>query len=288
VGYLFVCNPGAGSGGGTGLIEAARSRLPDVRAVVLGRGEEVGGAIEEALANDRIVVAAGGDGTVHSVVQHVRGRGAVGVVPTGTYNHFARDLGIDDVEVALEALSTGATRLIDVGRAGRRIFLNNVGMGLYPEVVRARDRHEDGLGTWKAQAAGAMAVLRRAKPLVGRVCADDDARALLAWMVFVGNNRFETAPGRVGSRKRLDEGVLDLLLLTLGKRRARRSSLAWRVLRGREWHSRRLVRRESRRVEIRLEGQPRLVSWDGEIGPATRSLSVEIDPKALRVVVPSA
>lgn len=288
MGYLFVCNRGSGSGGGAGLIEEARARLPDVRAVALGRGEDVGGAIDDSLADDRIVVAAGGDGTVHSVVQHVRGRGTVGVVPTGTHNHFARDLGIDDVGVALEALKAGATRLIDVGRVGRRIFLNTVGMGLYPEVVRVRDRHEGRLGTWTAAAGGALAVLRRAEPLVGRISADDDARALLAWMVFVGNNRFGTAPGRVGTRQRLDEGVLDLRLLTVGKRRARRSSLAWRVLRGREWHSRRLVRRESRRVEIRLEGRPRLVSWDGELGPATTSLSVEIDPKALRVVVPRA
>jgi diacylglycerol kinase family enzyme len=222
------------------------------------------------------------------VAQHLVGRGVLGVLPGGTLNHFCRDLGLRDFSAAQAALEAGHIREVDVGKAGDRFFLNNAGMGLYAEVVYERERHEDRLGKWRAGAGASIRVMRRARPLVGTIEADGDARAVLAWAVFFGNNRFGTATGRIGTRERLDEGVLDVRLLTLGTRKARRSRLAWRVLRGRPWSPRRLVRREARKVHITLEGEPRLVTRDGESGETTTSLQVEIAPRALRVIGPPA
>jgi undecaprenyl-diphosphatase len=118
------------------------------------------------------------------------------------------------------------------------------------------------------------------------VSADGDARRLDAWMVFAGNNRFGTTPGPIGSRERLDEGVLDVRLLTAAGQRRRPAKLAWAVLRDRAWRGRRLVRMEGRHLEIRLDGRPRLVSLDGEVSEATDRLDVEIVPRALRVLHP--
>jgi diacylglycerol kinase family enzyme len=281
-----VHNPGAGGDRSSDLDERLRSRLGDVRSLLLRPGVDLGAEIQRAVEESRVVVAAGGDGTVNSVAQHLVGRGALGVLPGGTLNHFSRDLGVRDLDSALLALEKGATREIDVGRAGDRYFLNNVGMGLYPEIVRERERHEPRLGRWRAAATASVRAARGARPLAGRIGADGDERALLAWIVFVGNNRFGTATGRIGTRQRLDEGVLDVRLLTLGTRRARRSRLAWRVLRGRPWSPRRMVRTEARHLEIHLEDEPRLVSWDGETGERVRSLEVEIIPRSLRVIAP--
>src|SRR6266496_3487397 len=78
------------------------------------------------------LVAAGGDGTVNAVVQHLVARGTLAVLPGGTLNHFARDLGVRNPERALEALERGEPRPVDLGRVDGKVFVNGVGLGLYP------------------------------------------------------------------------------------------------------------------------------------------------------------
>ncbi|HEX2025277.1 MAG TPA: diacylglycerol kinase family protein [Actinomycetota bacterium] len=282
-----MVNRGSGSNDETpALEERLRDRLPDVRSVDL-TDQDVGSRIEEAAAAGHVVVAVGGDGSANSVAQHVVGRGTLAVLPAGTLNHFARDLGLADMDAAVDALESGHTRLIDVGRLKERYFLNNTGIGLYPELVYQRERAEDSVGKWRAAAGAALRVMRRSAPVTGWIEADGDRRTLFAWMVFVGNNRFGTTPGRIGQRERLDEGILDVGLFLAGPRGARRSSLAWRVFRSRPWQtSRRVVRRTATRVSIRLAGSPRQISWDGEAGERVRELDAEIVPRALRVIVP--
>jgi undecaprenyl-diphosphatase len=284
---LLVLNPGSGSADDVGeLAREARSRLGAVRSIELASAD-LPGAVDESLAEGRVVVAAGGDGTVNAVAQLVVGKGTLGVLPAGTLNHFARDLGVDDADAAFDALAAGRTRTIDVGKLnGRRFFLNNVGIGLYPEMVYRRDRVGQRAGKWVAAAGAAVRLLREGRPVTGTIIADDDPRILFAWMVFVGNNRFGTAPGRIGQRERIDEGILDVGLFLAGPRGARRSSVAWRVLRSRPWEtSTRVIRREARRVEVRLDGDPRWMSWDGETGNRVRGMEAEIVPHGLRVVV---
>ena len=284
---MLVLNPGSGSADDVGeLAREARSRLGAVRSIELASAD-LPGAVDESLAEGRVVVAAGGDGTVNAVAQLVVGKGTLGVLPAGTLNHFARDLGVDDADAAFDALAAGRTRTIDVGKLnGRRFFLNNVGIGLYPEMVYRRDRVGQRAGKWVAAAGAAVRLLREGRPVTGTIIADDDPRILFAWMVFVGNNRFGTAPGRIGQRERIDEGILDVGLFLAGPRGARRSSVAWRVLRSRPWEtSTRVIRREARRVEVRLDGDPRWMSWDGETGNRVRGMEAEIVPHGLRVVV---
>jgi undecaprenyl-diphosphatase len=285
---LVVVNPGSGSADdGGGLGREAGTRLGRVRTIELS-DPGVEGAVDEAVAEGRVVVAAGGDGTANAVAQHVVGKGVLGVLPGGTLNHFARDLGVEDVDTALRALEAGHAVSIDVGRVnGDRYFLNNAGVGLYPELVHHRERAQDRAGKWLAAAGAAVTVLRDSEPVSGTITADDDPRTLFAWMVFVGNNRFGTTPGRVGRRERLDEGILDVGLFLAGPRGARRSSVAWRVFRSRAWQtSSRVIRHEAHRVQVRIHGDPRPISWDGEAGDPVREMEAEILPRALRVVVP--
>jgi diacylglycerol kinase family enzyme len=285
--YHLILNPTAGQEDARDLVERLRTRLADLTLATLDDDVDLASEVERALSEDRVVVAAGGDGTINSVTQHLVGRGTLGVLPGGTLNHFCRDLGVRDLDVAIDTLEHGHAKDVDLGKAGDRFFLNNAGMGLYPEVVYERERHEHRFGKWRAAARASFRVMGSADPLVGRIAADGDERALLAWVLFVGNNRFGTKPGRIGTRERLDEGVLDVRLLTVGTRKARRTRMAWRVLRGRPWSPRRIVRTEATKVDVSLETGPRLVSWDGESGEDASSLRVEILPRALTVLAPS-
>lgn len=282
-----MVNPGSGSGEEARDLERTLTdRLTDVRAVELS-DPNLTAEVDRAVGEGRAIVAAGGDGTANAVAQHVVGRGIMAVLPLGTLNHFGRDLGLRDIDHAIDVLKTGPVRRVDVGRVGDRFFLNNAGIGLYPEMVYRRDQAPDRTVKWLAAAGASIRVMRDSAPVTGTIEADGDRRALLAWMVFVGNNRFGTTPGRIGQRDRLDEGVLDVGLFLAGPRGSRRSSVAWRVFRSRPWQtSRRVVRRTARRVSVRLEGEARQLSFDGETSEPVRAMDAEIVPGELRVVVP--
>lgn len=285
--FLLVTNMDAGSEGDRELVTLARARLPDVRVLELTGGTDLAEEISRAVDQGRVVVAAGGDGTVNAVVQHLVGRGTLGVLPGGTLNHFARDLGVKEPEAALEALERGRVREIDVGMAGGIYFVNNAGLGLYPEGVRERERSERRWGKLIAAVGASIRLLRTARPLMGTIEADGDRRALFAWQVFTGNNRFGTGPGAFGSRASLDQGVLDVRVLTAGPKALRQAKMAWRMAEGKPWRTRRLVRTEAREVVVRLEGPPRPVSRDGEQGDPTTTLEVRLLPGGLRVVAPA-
>jgi undecaprenyl-diphosphatase len=286
--FLLVLNASAGTEESDVIAERARRELGDVEVIRLDGDVDLSRKVGAAVRERRVVVAAGGDGTVNAVLQHVAGTdGVLGVIPAGTLNHFASDLGVERIDDAFEALARGRTADVDVGRAGSTYFVNNATLGLYPEVVRERERQEDRLGKWPALAAAAVRVLRRARPLEGTVSADGDRRALFAWILFVGNNRVEFAPGRIGRRPRLDEGVLDVRVMVAGRRALSRASAAWTVFAAHSWRRQRVVRTGARTLDVDLHGSPRRLAYDGETGESVGSLHVEIVPGALRVIGPA-
>src|SRR5713101_7988734 len=110
-----------------------------------------------------LFVAAGGDGTINSVIQAlVHSQSVLGVVPVGTYNHFARDLGLPlDWRDALDIAISGATRQVDSARVNERFFVNNVSLGLYPELVAHREEKGRDYPRWKARAHAVIATLQK-------------------------------------------------------------------------------------------------------------------------------
>ena len=283
--YVLVANPNAGSSADD-LVVRVQQCLGDTEIVALEESVDLGQHARSAAADDHVMVAIGGDGTVNAVANHVvEAGGVMGVVPAGTLNHFARDLGVREVEDALDALEAGMNRTVDVGVANDRVFVNNLGIGLYPEVVRERERREERLGKWPALAASAVRVFIDFDPLEAVVEADGDRRALEAAAVFVGNNVFSTESGRIGTRERLDAGVLDLRIVRTSQSMRARSNLAWHAITQR---SRRVVRTEARRVRIELQGGARPLALDGEEVGDDALVDIGIEPGALRVVAPPA
>jgi diacylglycerol kinase family enzyme len=282
VAFLIVANPGAGSG--DEVAERTQNELDDARILWLEEDVELKAQIADALERRDVVVACGGDGTVNAVAQHLAGAdGFMGVVPGGTLNHFARDLGVRELDVALETLRSGSERHVDIARVNDRVALNTVAIGLYPELVQERDARESSLGRALATAVGATHALRISVPLVGTITADGDSRRLDARAVFIGVNRFSTRLGSLDRRERLDEGVLDLRLLLTRDGLRDRSVAAWRSVRSRPS---RALQRDATEVMIALSNGPRQFTIDGEECPDTEEIRVVIEPLALRVLGP--
>src|SRR6185436_8113934 len=159
------------------------------------------------------IVAGGGDGTVNAVASLVAGSNKTfGVLPLGTLNHFAKDLNIPlDVEGAARTIIAGYSIKVDVGEVNQRIFVNNSSLGLYPSIVRQREKVQSlGYRKWPAFLWAALSVLRRYPFLNVRLIVDGADFATRTPFVFVGNNVYEMESFNIGTRARLNVGVLSL------------------------------------------------------------------------------
>src|SRR5688572_33128134 len=98
-------------------------------------------AREAAESSEQIVVAAGGDGTISAVASELAGSDKIlGVLPIGTLNHFAKDLGIPlELPAAAQTIKEGNTAAVDTGEVNGRVFINNSSLGIYPQIVSRRE-----------------------------------------------------------------------------------------------------------------------------------------------------
>ncbi|HLM56118.1 MAG TPA: diacylglycerol kinase family protein, partial [Pyrinomonadaceae bacterium] len=178
-----------------------------------------GGELEEvarrALADGAgALVAGGGDGTVSAVASLVAGTGrALGVLPLGTLNHFAKDLSIPlELADAARTVCEGEVAAVDAAEVNGRLFVNNSSLGLYPRIVRRRAKMQarEGIGKWSAFVRASLAVLRRYPFMRVRLSADGREIVRLTPFVLVGNNEYEVEGFNLGGRRRLDAGRLSL------------------------------------------------------------------------------
>ena len=142
-----IVNAGSGLGNDDALLERLRALFDAAGAdadVRLARGGiEISAAVEAALARGPdVIVAGGGDGTVSSVASAIADKPvALGVLALGTLNHFARDAGVPaDIEEAVRTIVDGHRVQVDIAEVNGRTFINNSGLGLYPDIVRNRER----------------------------------------------------------------------------------------------------------------------------------------------------
>src|ERR671910_445736 len=196
------------------LTRAARER--GIRVRVLEPGEDARlAALEAADDGAESLAVAGGDGSVAAVAGAAVERDLpLVVVPTGTLNHFSRDLGLDLARPlrALDAFDAGHERRVDVGRINGRPFINNVSLGVYAEMLGDPGYRRDKLrvAQTKLQAAFSDPELRRAL----RITPPDEAPLESLVAVVVSNNPYEFARwDRLGHRHRLDTGTLQISVL---------------------------------------------------------------------------
>jgi diacylglycerol kinase family enzyme len=210
-GVAIVVNPGAGSGSiGPADPPAAvlRRALPAATIVELDDGADlVDELVRLARSGCRAIGVAGGDGSINAAAAvAVEHHLPLVVVPAGTLNHLARDLGVTTVDDSVEAVRAGHAAEIDVGWIAGRPFLNTASFGSYVELVDAREDLEGRIGKWPALAVALVRVMRKATPV--EVDLDGEPRSL--WLVFVGNCRYLPDGMAPTWRERLDDGQLDV------------------------------------------------------------------------------
>jgi undecaprenyl-diphosphatase len=191
------------------------TRLPLARVHELGDGEDLDDAVAEAFAAEgppRVLGVYGGDGSVSRMSGLARSRGVpLLVMPGGTFNHFARSAGIDDVETAIDAYVADATVSVSAmevhdGDGEPVLVLNAASVGTYPELIEERDKRRKRLGKWIGGMVAAGRTMRGAEPLT----IVRDGRRARVWSVFVGVGTND--PDRVATMQRahLEEAVLDI------------------------------------------------------------------------------
>ncbi|MEV8564863.1 phosphatase PAP2 family protein [Streptomyces sp. NPDC051322] len=277
------------SGSATAKASLVRDALP--RAEVLEcEPEELMETLEKAARSARALGICGGDGTVNRAAAVAARHGVpLAVFPGGTLNHFAYDLGIEEVHDTCRALASGDAVKVDLGRfvpgpGGSRsepgYFLNTFSLGVYPELVRIRERWSPRIGGWPAGVLAAVRVLSSEQPLRAEFQGRD--RAL--WMLFAGNGMYQQMGPTPGRRFDLADGLLDVRIVHGGRLPGLRllaAALAGPL-------SRSPVHAAERLRRVRVGGLPpgTPLAFDGEINEAPPELWIDKADEALTVYRP--
>jgi diacylglycerol kinase family enzyme/membrane-associated phospholipid phosphatase len=281
-GFVLVINEGGGSSDQADAVEKTLAELLP-RAEVVRATDDVEQALREAAERCTVLGVMGGDGSINCAAGIALDAGVpLAVVPGGTLNHFAGELGINDVEDVVCALKAGSAVRVTVGSASADgdglYFLNTFALGVYPELVREREKHERRLGKWPAMALAVSRILREAECVAVNV--DGEDRKL--WTLFAGNGRYHPSGFAPTWRERLDDASIDVRLIDADKSYAR-TRLGIALLTGRLGRSRVYEERVVGRLPVTSRQGGLRLARDGEVqdGPghlvlraASRSLVV--------------
>lgn len=237
------------------------------------------------------VVVGGGDGTVGTVAGALADSGVpLGVLPLGTLNHFAKDLGLpQDIEGAVQVIATGLSRAVDLAEVNGRVFVNNSSVGIYPYMVVDRDRRRslDGHAKWPAMTLAFMRMLWRFPRRRLRVQTAGWSAPHRTPCLFVGNNAYGIELMTLGRRSRLDSGQLWLFI---AKQRSR-AGLLWfgaRAAVGAIDDARDFEALDTESLEIAMRASRVHVAIDGEVTTMRTPLRYRTRPGALQVFAPLA
>ncbi|NHQ90355.1 diacylglycerol/lipid kinase family protein [Janthinobacterium lividum] len=290
-----IINGGAGCGYAPDWAQQLEAKFAavglDADITLAQSGAEMIATAEQALRDGApIVVAGGGDGTINAVASVVVGSGTpFGVLPLGTLNHFAKDLNIPlELDAAIANVAQGVPHQVDVGEVNGRIFLNNSSLGLYPDIVRDREKQQRrlGRGKWLAFSWALLAALRRYPFLSVQLTLNDAVHARRTPFVFIGNNEYLMEGLNIGERERLDGGQLSLYV---AQRPGRLGllKLALHALFGKLSQAKDFDVLTASDLEIATHHRRLRVATDGEVTIMNTPLQYRIRTAALAVLVPA-
>jgi diacylglycerol kinase family enzyme len=299
---LVVLNRGSGSLAKLG-IDRGRERVAAsceannlAATIALVPGHRISHRIQDELSFSQegtgrrfdVVVVGGGDGSVSAAASVLAGSDLpLGILPLGTLNHFARDLGLPlDLEGAIRLIASGRVSLVDVGEVNGRVFLNNSSLGIYPQLVAKRDRYRrHGPTRWLAAAFALCHVLWRLPRPKVRVLAPGWKAVRRTTCLFIANNIYQFNALASAKRMRLDQGELCLHMAN-AQSRLSLLRLAIRALFGRLEPDRDFTQVSLQSAEISVRRRRVRVALDGESLVFRPPLLYRIRPRALRVIVP--
>ncbi|MEU6229011.1 phosphatase PAP2 family protein [Streptomyces sp. NPDC047042] len=281
-GLVLVANTASGT---ADRVRALEDALP-LAEIVECAPEDLADELEKAAARCQVLGVCGGDGTVNTAASVALRHGRpLAVLPGGTLNHFALDLGVEDARDVGRAVRRGEAVRVDVGRfrSGDQegVFLNTCSLGVYPELVRERERWSARIGGWPAGVVAAARVLRADRhPLEAQL--RGGRRPL--WLLFAGNGTYHRLGLVPARRLDLADGRLDVRVVHGGRGPALRllaAAVAGPLTRS-PAHAGVLVHR------LRLDEVPpgTLLAYDGEVTEVAGGVTLEKLPEALTVYRP--
>jgi YegS/Rv2252/BmrU family lipid kinase len=239
---------------------------------------------------DELLIVGGGDGTISAAASALVGtKTRLGILPLGTLNHFARDLGIpSELDKAAELIASGKDRRVDVAEMNERIFINNSAIGLYPLMVVDRDLQRRRLGRSKrlAMLVASVRTLARFNHQRLALTVNKERKARLDTpLLFVGNNNYRIDLGAAGQRDSIEAGELCVMVMRQ-KTRAGLIAASVRALFNRSRPDDMVYLDGVERLRVASHRSQLAVSLDGEVVISAPPLDYRIRKKALRVITP--
>ena len=255
-----------------------------------GPGTSIAGTVRKALDEGfDAIIAAGGDGTVVSVAHAMTGQDVpMGVLPLGTFNYFARGLGLpEDPAEAARAILEGTAQAASVGEVNGQVFLNNASLGLYPYILERREVTYRRFGRSRALAYWTVARtflnLRRPRPRA--ITANGVTRTLRTPLIFAARSAYQLREFGLSGAQAVDRDHIALFVLhettRLGMFR-----MAWRLLRRKIRDGEDVDIIVTDRVEIRAAHGVELVAYDGEKRRTEVPVTIAVRRNALNVIMP--
>ena len=287
---LALVNPSSGVDG-QDPTEEVRFAWPKATVLYPDPGEDLRTQLKREIdargGSVRALGVAGGDGTVAAVASVAAERDLpLALIPAGTLNHFARDVGVSsmpDADAATEAghavgIDLGEVEVDGVGEGSHRWFVNTASLGGYPEMVRLREKLQEKHPKWPAAAIALARTLRRAKPLRVRL----NGEPTEVWLLFVGNGTY--APKGVAPNRRpaLDTGLLDVRYLRADLPYSRARFLLAMVTNSLA-ASHVYQELDLAELDVELLDGNRRVATDGEVGPLGNRFRFKSRPSALTI-----
>lgn len=257
----------------------------------LGPKDDIPSKARQAAENGaEVVVVAGGDGTINGVASGLVGTSAaMGIIPFGTFNYFARSLGIpEDPQEAIAVIARGQPQSLKLGKINDKLFLNNASLGLYPLILRRRETVYKRWGRSRIAAYWTLlaGILRPPRPLSLKITADGEVHDLRTPLAFVSSNAYQLRQFGGDGADCVESGKLALLLAqdTSGLRlfvQVVKMALGFAV-RNRDF---RLICASD--IRITAQRKSLLVARDGERDQIAGPFHLRMQTDALQVIAPS-
>lgn len=289
-----LMNRGAGAGDKAALTREIATAFTahgwQVEFILVGR-RSVHRRIRQTVAQaPGTIVVAGGDGTINAVASAcVEASRPLGIVPAGTFNYIARNLGVPtEVAQAVSVIVTGQLRPVDIGEINGRIFLNNAGVGLYAQMIEQRERDKRRFGRHRIMAfLSGLRFLARPSPLYAvELMADGRSEHRVTTTLFFGCNARQLEDFNIAAAECLRHQQLAVLSFTLRSRREITRAV-YAALRGRLDTVATLDTFCARTVRVQTHHRRVKVAIDGEIARLRPPLAVQFRAGGLQVFVPA-
>lgn len=239
-----------------------------------------------AIINPEVIVASGGDGTVNTCADiALQTRVVLAVLPTGTFNHFTKDLQIpQDLRAAVKVAVQGKVARLDYADVNGRVFVNSSSIGAYPKAVLTREQLQPGLSKMVAMALGILSVTKQNRSLRITLALTKSSITIASPSLFIGNNVFDMSGFGAPTRRHINKGKLCVFVVRAGRLRNLFLTAIFLLI-GKK-HANLAYFETSKQIRIDSSQSSTLVSLDGEVVTLAFPLVYTLHKKALPVCVP--